>query len=70
MAGIFDRMAGASGADETELTAEPVALDDGMADEQPAIQVDERRTPQRVTSAILSSWSASIRVSCKGSSKP
>nr|WP_187272745.1 DUF4194 domain-containing protein [Pseudomonas mendocina] len=51
MAGIFDRMAGASGADETELTAEPVALDDGMADEQPAIQVDERRTPQRVREA-------------------
>ena len=52
MAGIFDRMAGASGADETELTAEPVALDDGMEDEQPATQVDERRTPQRVREAV------------------
>jgi len=56
MAGIFDRIAGASGADETELTAEPMALDDGMDGEQPAmsanIQVDERRTPQRVREAV------------------
>lgn len=37
MAGIFDRIAGASGADETELTAEPMALDDGMDGEQPAM---------------------------------
>ncbi len=35
MAGIFDRIAGAPGADKTELTAEPMALDDGMDDEQP-----------------------------------
>ena len=34
MAGIFDRIAGASGTDETELTVEPIALDDGMDDEQ------------------------------------
>ncbi|MFK1553597.1 DUF4194 domain-containing protein [Pseudomonas aeruginosa] len=56
MAGIFDRIAGASGADETELTAEPMALDDGMDDEQPvmsaAVQVDERRTPQRVRETV------------------
>ena len=56
MAGIFDRIAGASGADETELTVEPMALDDGMDDEQPlmsaAVQVDERRTPQRVREAV------------------
>ncbi len=65
MAGIFDRIAGASGADETELTVEPIALDDGMDDEQPlmsaAVQVDERRTPQRVrnassTSRTRSAW--------------
>lgn len=52
MAGIFDRMAGTSGADETE----PMALDDGVDDEQPvmsaAVQVDERRTPQRVREAV------------------
>lgn len=56
MAGIFDRIAGASGADETELAVEPMALDDGMEDDQPvmsaAIQVDERRTPQRVREAV------------------
>ena len=56
MAGIFDRIAGASGADETELTVEAIALDDGMDDEQPlmsaAVQVDERRTPQRVREAV------------------
>lgn len=56
MAGIFDRIAGASGADETELTVEPLALDNGMDDEQPfmsaAVQVDERRTPQRVREAV------------------
>lgn len=56
MAGVFDRIAGASGADETELTVEPMALDDGMDDEQPlmsaAVQVDERRTPQRVREAV------------------
>lgn len=56
MAGIFDRIAGAPGADKTELTAEPMALDDGMDDEQPvrsaAVQVDERRTPQRVREAV------------------
>jgi hypothetical protein len=56
MAGIFDRIAGASGADETEPTAEPLALDDSMDDEQPVIsaaeQVDERRTPQRVREAV------------------
>ncbi|EOF7609742.1 DUF4194 domain-containing protein [Pseudomonas aeruginosa] len=56
MAGIFDRIAGGSGADETELTVEPMALDDGMDDEQPlmsaAVQVDERRTPQRVREAV------------------
>jgi len=56
MAGIFDRIAGASGADETELTVEPMALDDGMDDEQPlmsaAVQVDERRTPQRVRETV------------------
>lgn len=56
MAGIFDRIAGASGTDETELTVEPIALDDGMDDEQPlmsaAVQVDERRTPQRVREAV------------------
>ncbi|MGY4661112.1 hypothetical protein ACVWZ9_001906 [Pseudomonas chlororaphis] len=56
MAGIFDRIAGASGADETELMAEPLSLDDGMDDAQPfisaAVQVDERRTPQRVREAV------------------
>ncbi|MDR6678732.1 DUF4194 domain-containing protein [Pseudomonas oryzihabitans] len=56
MAGIFDRIAGASGADEAELTVEPTALDDGMDDEQSlkiaAVQVDERRTPQRVREAV------------------
>ena len=56
MAGIFDRIAGASGADETELTVEAIALYDGMDDEQPvmsaAVQVDERRTPQRVREAV------------------
>lgn len=56
MAGIFDRIAGASGADETDLTAEPLALDDGMDDKQTvisaAVQVDERRTPQRVREAV------------------
>ena len=52
MAGIFDRIAGASGTDETELTVEPITLDDGMDDEQPATQVDERRTPQRVREAV------------------
>ena len=56
MAGIFDRIAGASGADETDLTVEPMALDDSMDDEQPvmsaAVQVDERRTPQRVREAV------------------
>jgi hypothetical protein len=56
MAGIFDRIAGASGADETELTVEPMALEDGMDDEQSpmsaAVQVDERRTPQRVREAV------------------
>ncbi len=56
MAGIFDRIAGASGADETEPTAETLALDDRMDDEQPvmsvAVQVDERRTPQRVREAV------------------
>ena len=56
MAGIIDRIAGASGTDETELTVEPMALDDGMDDEQPlmsaAVQVDERRTPQRVREAV------------------
>ncbi|EOZ4916814.1 TPA: DUF4194 domain-containing protein [Pseudomonas aeruginosa] len=56
MAGIFDRIAGASGADEAELTVEPMALDDGMDDEQSlmiaAVQVDERRTPQRVREAV------------------
>ena len=56
MAGIFDRIAGASGTDETELTVEPITLDDGMDDEQPlmsaAVQVDERRTPQRVREAV------------------
>ena len=57
MAGIFDRIAGASGADETDLTVEPMALDDSMDDEQPvmsaAVQVDERRTPHRVREAVL-----------------
>ena len=56
MAGIFDRIAGASGTDETELTVEPMALDYSMDDEQPlmsaAVQVDERRTPQRVREAV------------------
>ncbi|MEJ1228943.1 DUF4194 domain-containing protein [Pseudomonas sp. CCNWLW56] len=56
MAGIFDRIAGASGADETKLTVEPMALDDGMDDQQPlmsaAVQVDERRTQQRVREAV------------------
>ena len=56
MAGIFDRIAGASGTDRIELTVEPVALDDGIDDEQllmsAAVQVDERRTPQRVREAV------------------
>ncbi len=56
MAGIFDRIAGTAGADETELTAEPLASDDGMDDVQPvisaAVQVDERRTQQRVREAV------------------
>ena len=56
MAGIFDRIAGASGADETELTAESLALDGGMDDEQTvisaAVQIDEQRTPQRVREAV------------------
>lgn len=56
MVGIFDRIAGASGADETEPTAEPLSLDDGMDDAQPfisaAVQVDERRTLQRVREAV------------------
>ena len=56
MAGIFDRIAGASGTDGIELTVEPVALDDGIDDEQllmsAAVQVDERRTPQRVREAV------------------
>ncbi|MFU3617690.1 DUF4194 domain-containing protein [Pseudomonas paraeruginosa] len=56
MAGIFDRIAGASGADETELTAESLALDGGMDDEQTvisaAVQIDEQRTSQRVREAV------------------
>ena len=56
MAGIFDRIAGASGTAEAELTVEPMALDDGMDDERSlmsaAVQVDERRTPQRVREAV------------------
>lgn len=56
MAGIFDRIAGASGTDGIELTVEPVALDYGIDDEQllmsAAVQVDERRTPQRVREAV------------------
>lgn len=56
MAGIFDRIAGTAGTDETELRVTPMALDDGMDDEQPrisaSVQVDERRTPQRVREAV------------------
>lgn len=56
MAGIFDRIAGTFGADETELTVEPMALDDGMDDERSlmstALPADERRTPQRVREAV------------------
>ncbi|MEG6992683.1 hypothetical protein V1979_38045, partial [Pseudomonas aeruginosa] len=56
MAGIFDRIAGAFGADETELMVEPMALDDGMDDQQALMssttQVDDRRTPQRVREAV------------------
>jgi len=56
MAGIFDRIAGAYSADETELTVEPMAWGDGMDEEQPvmsaAVHVDERRSPQRVREAV------------------
>lgn len=56
MTGIFDRIAGASGVDETELATEFLAPDDVMDDAQPligaAVQVDERRTPQRVREAV------------------
>ena len=52
MAGIFDRIAGASGADETELAVEPMALEDDQPVMSAAVQVDERRTPQRVREAV------------------
>jgi len=56
MAGIFDRIAGTSGADKTDPTVEPMALEDGMDDEQSpmsaALEGDERRTPQRVREAV------------------
>jgi len=56
MAGIFDRIAGASGTDVMELAVEPTGLDEGIDDEprfmSAAVQVDERRTPLRVREAV------------------
>lgn len=56
MAGIFDRIVGTSGTDEQELLMQPMALGEGMGDGllvvSPAVQVEERRTPQRVREAV------------------
>ena len=56
MAGIFDRIASATNADKMESTEEILPSDDSMDDEQPvisaAVQIDERRTPQRVREAV------------------
>jgi len=56
MAGIFDRIAGASGTDVMELAVEPTGLDEGIDDEprfmSAAVQVDECRTPLRVREAV------------------
>lgn len=56
MAGIFDRIAGASGTDVMELAVESTGLDEGIDDEprfmSAAVQVDERRTPLRVREAV------------------
>lgn len=56
MAGIFDRIAGATPADEIESTEETLPSDESMDDEQPgisaAVQVDDRRTSQRVREAV------------------
>jgi len=56
MAGIFDRIVGTSSTDEQELLMQPMALGEGMGDGQlvvsPAVQVEERRTPQRVREAV------------------
>ncbi len=56
MAGIFDRIAGASGADKAEPTGEVLLSDDNIGDDPPAekaaAQVDERRTQQGVREAV------------------
>lgn len=56
MAGIFDRIAGATPADEIESTEGTLPSDESMDDEQPgisaAVQVDDRRTSQRVREAV------------------
>lgn len=56
MAGIFDRIAGATPADEIESTEETLPSVESMDDEQPgisaAVQVDDRRTSQRVREAV------------------
>lgn len=56
MAGIFDRIVGISSTDEQELSMQPMALDESIGDGQlvlsAAVQVGERRTPQRVREAV------------------
>lgn len=52
MAGIFDRIVGAPGADETKLTLERMAPDGEPAIVNAAAQIDERRTAQRVREAV------------------
>ncbi|WP_438280937.1 DUF4194 domain-containing protein [Pseudomonas alabamensis] len=55
MAGIFDRLAGANAADNTEPT-QTEGLDGDQDDQQPVVnttvQADERRTVQRVREAV------------------
>lgn len=56
MAGIFDHIAGSGVGDETEPTEEMLLSDDNIGNEPPAakaaVQVDERRTQQRVREAV------------------
>lgn len=56
MAGIFDRIAGASTMGDMEVAEEALPADDILVDESPLVNTaeptDERRTPQRVREAI------------------
>lgn len=52
MAGIFDRIAGASDVYETETAEETLPSDDEQLVINAAIQVDERRTQQRVRESV------------------